>query len=738
MKNERIIKSTILKRKKTRKKNYKMKKTRKKNYKMKKTRKKIYKRKKTRKKLTFSGGDTSKIFELLDGKEDCNDIFRILENTLSSIQIRDIKKLIKKFNKYPIKKCNEKGMMREILYNKDFKYKILPEIIEILKGKVTTFNFIRHATSCNNSREGYYKMPLVKGGWDFDPALTYYGITKTIERAKKLKYYEKTTTEYRNVYVSNMLRTIQTATILFGYNLRDKLNLYICPYIKEVDKEDIFISKAFKNGILIKKKLTIKKRRKEWLDSNWMYEYIKEKVTQYFIFTGNYDYKYMIIQRDSIDVCIDISKKLINEFITFITNKINNNESIDLFSNYNDETYSQITQFLEKLKNNGFFGSDEYDNFDAGREYYKNLYNIALLRVLEEIKETTADIGNMPQKIKIMISQYIEFLNYLCIGYNNNFNTEITLHALIHKEIDNTLIIKSVVKFIFVKKNNKTYSLKNKKDDYLTNILNLEKNYFELKRSYPDLYSKSGDLNKFIELWLNHKNDIHGKNVRIGEEINIVTHSHVMQDYAKRNIEKIKSKRDKNKEIKIIKLDFSKIKTGNASVSLKKKFNFKYDIVINLIGYVDNKGFENSSLESMVTSIKINALIPLIIFRGAIKYMVKKNWGRIINCSSIGVKFGGGKNSFNYSFSKHCSEFLPNVYKDYIKKNILINNLRIGLTKTKLLKKMKKQNKLKKRVKLIPMKRLAEPNEISDFIINLIDEKNSYMGNQTISISGGE
>ena len=85
-----------------------MKKTRKKNYKMKKTRKKIYKRKKTRKKLTFGGNDTSKIFELLYEKEDCNDILRILENTLSSIQIRDIKKLIKKFNKYPIKKCNEK------------------------------------------------------------------------------------------------------------------------------------------------------------------------------------------------------------------------------------------------------------------------------------------------------------------------------------------------------------------------------------------------------------------------------------------------------------------------------------------------------------------------------------------------------------------------------------------------------------------------------------------------------
>ena len=53
--------------------------------------------------------------------------------------------------------------------------------------------------------------------------------------------------------------------------------------------------------------------------------------------------------------------------------------------------------------------------------------------------------------------------------------------------------------------------------------------------------------------------------------------------------------------------------------------------------------------------------------------MAKKKWGRILNCSSIGIKFGGGFNSFNYSLSKHSLEFMPNNYKHWAKKNVFIN-----------------------------------------------------------------
>ena len=108
---------------------------------------------------------------------------------------------------------------------------------------------------------------------------------------------------------------------------------------------------------------------------------------------------------------------------------------------------------------------------------------------------------------------------------------------------------------------------------------------------------------------------------------------------------------------------------------------------MNLVGFIDNKSYENTNIESIFNSLKINTILPMLIEKNAIKKMLKKKFGRILNCSSIGVKFGGGKNSFNYSLSKHCLEFIPNSYKLWSKKNVLINNLRIGLTNTKIHKK---------------------------------------------------
>ena len=118
--------------------------------------------------------------------------------------------------------------------------------------------------------------------------------------------------------------------------------------------------------------------------------------------------------------------------------------------------------------------------------------------------------------------------------------------------------------------------------------------------------------------------------------------------------------------------------------------------------------------------------------------MLERKWGRILNCSSIGVKFGGGGNSYNYAFSKNCLEFIPNAHKEWANRNVLINNLRIGVTNTKIHKRMRRQANIKKRINLIPMKRMAQPKEIANYIINSVIDENSYMTGQTINISGGE
>ena len=191
-----------------------------------------------------------------------------------------------------------------------------------------------------------------------------------------------------------------------------------------------------------------------------------------------------------------------------------------------------------------------------------------------------------------------------------------------------------------------------------------------------------------------------------------------------------------SKKIKLIKFNFKSATLKNNHMILNK-FSNDYSCVINLVGYMDNKTFLNTSLNNTLEAIKINSLIPLLIIRHCLPKMKKNRFGRILNASSIGVKFGGGQNTFNYSLSKHLLEFIPSIFKNLYQHNILINALRIGVTNTKIHKKITNKN-LKYRKALIPIKRFAEPEEISNLIYDLASDKNTYVTGEVISISGGE
>lgn len=193
-----------------------------------------------------------------------------------------------------------------------------------------------------------------------------------------------------------------------------------------------------------------------------------------------------------------------------------------------------------------------------------------------------------------------------------------------------------------------------------------------------------------------------------------------------------------NKNLKFIKQDFKDINDKNFNRFFKKISNKKISIFVNLVGYVDGVSFEKSKIKSIVDFVKINSIIPMMIIKKISGFMIKSNYGRIVNCSSIGVKFGGGKNSFNYSFSKHASEYIPSFIRKLASKNIFFNNIRIGVTNTKIHKKVKSQRELKKRISLIPANRIASTTEIAKYIYFLVSKNNSYMCNQTITVAGGE
>ena len=209
----------------------------------------------------------------------------------------------------------------------------------------------------------------------------------------------------------------------------------------------------------------------------------------------------------------------------------------------------------------------------------------------------------------------------------------------------------------------------------------------------------------------------------LANDENFKIHVHYNKKFSKKKIQE---------NIKLIKKDLSKINSKN----LNKVFDNNYDIIVNLVGYVSKQSFSNFSIKEVQKTILVNSLIPFMIIRNSLKNMSKNNYGRIINTSSIGVKFGGGINTFSYSLSKHLNEFMPSEIKKLSSKNILYNTVRIGVTDTKFHKKIKNKS-IQKRIKLIPLKKMATTKDIAKYIFYLIVE-NNFITNEVINITGGE
>ena len=195
----------------------------------------------------------------------------------------------------------------------------------------------------------------------------------------------------------------------------------------------------------------------------------------------------------------------------------------------------------------------------------------------------------------------------------------------------------------------------------------------------------------------------------------------------------------KNKQCKIFKSDFSSSKEVSA---LWNEFILwskgRIDVLVNNAGFVKPMPLENLSEEEWDKTFQVNLKTPFQLSRAAFPIMSKKKNGRIINISSGGWKYGGGKDTVHYSASKAALEALTKAFaKIGAPHNVLVNAIRPGATKTPFHKKIGR-NDLSARINLVPLKRLAKPSEISNSVLFLASSKSSFITNTIIDIAGGE
>ena len=169
---------------------------------------------------------------------------------------------------------------------------------------------------------------------------------------------------------------------------------------------------------------------------------------------------------------------------------------------------------------------------------------------------------------------------------------------------------------------------------------------------------------------------------------------------------------------------------------LKKISRLKIDAVINCAGIFDNSKQKKNRIKEIQKVLFVNTIVPVMIIESLLENMIKNNFGRIVNVSSVGVKYGSNENNLFYSISKAGLETSTKSFnRRCAQNNILINNIRPGPTLTNFL--LKTAKNLDKRKELIPAKRFCKIEEISEFMFYLID-KNTFIANESISIAGGE
>ena len=199
-----------------------------------------------------------------------------------------------------------------------------------------------------------------------------------------------------------------------------------------------------------------------------------------------------------------------------------------------------------------------------------------------------------------------------------------------------------------------------------------------------------------------------------------------------RNLNELKKQYSNN--LHISKYDFLEQSELELYIDEIKERKHQIKAFISLASLRKNVQYGKISITDLNDHFFVNTIPSVLAVQELGEAMSKQGYGRIVIGSSIGVKFGGSIKSYCYSLTKFASEMLPQISKSWVASNVLSNIVRIGVTDTTS---MQNEN-LVQRCNLIPIKRPATPFEIATFLAWLGSNKNTYISNQLIPISGGE
>jgi len=162
------------------------------------------------------------------------------------------------------------------------------------------------------------------------------------------------------------------------------------------------------------------------------------------------------------------------------------------------------------------------------------------------------------------------------------------------------------------------------------------------------------------------------------------------------------------------------------------------DVLINNAGITRDMTFKKMDKVNWDAVLRTNLDSLFNMTKQVADGMAERNWGRIINVSSV----NGSKGAFgqtNYSAAKAgVHGFTKALALEVAKKGVTVNTISPGYIGTKMVTAIPKDVLDSKILPHIPVGRLGKPEEVAGLIIYLASEEAAFVTGANIAINGGQ
>ena len=185
-----------------------------------------------------------------------------------------------------------------------------------------------------------------------------------------------------------------------------------------------------------------------------------------------------------------------------------------------------------------------------------------------------------------------------------------------------------------------------------------------------------------------------------------------------------------------VQADVSDLGQVKAMVGRVQKEWGHVDILVNNAGIIDDGLLVRMSDDSWERVIDTNLNGTFYCTRAALRTMLRRRWGRIINIGSV-VGLRGNPGQTNYTASKAgIIGFTKALAKEVATRNITVNTVTPGYLETETTAVLTDEQKAYW-LSVIPQGHFGEVDDIAHLVAYLASDKAKYITGQAISVDGG-